>query len=199
MQFCCACAEVTGHKSCASDAWGNALAVMSLHRLTTRRQLASLFAFQLFGYLLLVLIFESRNCRIVELGIPQQQVVYLGDANDLWLFKQPRAISMAECRVPPCPTPQPCILHPAPRMTICFVHVVHTLLRALTFASPDLAYMFPNNTALLVTQVMPVNLVSAYELAFFFPRWPRACSFIFFNSDSGRPSGSSPVEAAPET
>jgi hypothetical protein len=44
MQFHCACAEVTGHELYASDAWGNALAMMSLHRLTTRKQLASLFS-----------------------------------------------------------------------------------------------------------------------------------------------------------
>jgi hypothetical protein len=152
----------------------------------------------------MVLMFEYRGCKMLQLGLPQQQVVYLSNGNEVWQPKQPK-LYMAEWRAPPCPTPQPCIQHPAPRMTIRFVHVVHTLLRALTFASPDLAYIFPNNTALsidtapLVTQAMPVNFASAYEPAFFFPRWPRACSFMFFISDSGRPSGSSPVETAPDT
>lgn len=45
----------------------------------------------------------------------------------------------------------------------------------------------------------PSSTMRCHDSGFFLARWPNACSFIFFISDSGRPSGRAFVGAAPET
>jgi hypothetical protein len=38
----------------------------------------------------MVLMFEYRGCKMLQLGLPQQQVVYLSNGNEVWQPKQPK-------------------------------------------------------------------------------------------------------------